>query len=35
MACVSGIGSIAGERLHRKRALTILEQISKVAPVDG
>jgi hypothetical protein len=35
MACVSGNGSIAADGLHRKRALTIVEQISKVAPVDG
>ena len=35
MGCVSDSCCIAGGRLHRKGALTIFKQISRVASVDG
>ena len=35
MGCVSGFCSIADGQLHQKGALTIFQQISKVASVDG
>jgi hypothetical protein len=35
MGCISGSCSVAAGELHRKRALTMCEQISKVASVDG
>src|ERR1017187_1697834 len=35
MGCVSGSGSIAARRLHQKGALTMFQQVSKGAPVDG
>ncbi len=35
MGCVSESWLIEERQLHQERALTIFEQISKVAPVDG
>jgi len=35
MGCIFGFWSVAAGELHRKRALTIFEQLSKVAFVDG
>jgi hypothetical protein len=35
MGCGSGSWSIADGQLHQKGALTIFQQVSKVASVDG